>query len=377
MPNKKVTDLNSYSATEISQSGGIDLFIITDVANQETKKITAYEFATYAKTFIPPYTGSFSGSYTGSFSGSFIGTASAAITALSASYLINAPSGSSGENVGTTGIGVYKQLYNGVLQFKNLNPGQNISLVNDVTNNVITINASDVSTNPGGPQYAVQYNAPGSVFSGDSGFTYTPSIFNSTPLLSINGNISATLFTATIGANQIGFVGSASYALNAGNSTAAVSSSYALSASNAATASYVSGATTGVLSSYSVVYATLEQGASTTPTQLSEFSITITPKTATSKFIINLGICLSTAYANKGTAIASLYKDSTPLLPNFIYSTQPLVGMTYMLWPANFIDTATDLSPRTYNIRVHSINGGTWLTNAGGKSTMTILEVNY
>jgi hypothetical protein len=372
MSNKKVTDLNPYTATEISQSGGVDLFIITDLANQETKKITAYELGNYTKTFIPPYTGSNTGSYTGSFSGSLFGTASYANSALSASYLINQPSGSSGANVGAFGIGVYKQVSAGVLQFKNLNSGQNITLVNDLANDVITINAASTLTTPGGAQYSIQYNAPGSVFGGNSGFTYTPSILGSTPVLSVNGNITGNIFTSTIGSGQTGFVGTASYANNANAASTAVTASFATTAANAVTASYVQ-ATNGVLSSYSLVYTTLEQGG-TSASQV--MSITVTPKTPTSKFLINVNLCLSTRITNQGTATAGLYKDTTALLPAYINVVNP-VNLAFAIWPLTYIDTATDLSPRTYNIKLSASGGGNWQTNAGGTSTMTILEINY
>ena len=47
MSSKKITDLTSYSATELSASNGVDLFFVTDLAHQETKKITGAELSKY------------------------------------------------------------------------------------------------------------------------------------------------------------------------------------------------------------------------------------------------------------------------------------------------------------------------------------------
>jgi len=71
MANKKITDLNAYSASQVQP---IDLLFITDIAQQETKKITAEDLADYVMGV--------SGSQlrTGSFTGSFYGVASQANT---------------------------------------------------------------------------------------------------------------------------------------------------------------------------------------------------------------------------------------------------------------------------------------------------------
>ena len=64
---KKITDLAAYTDSQVQSN---DLLFITDIAAQETKKITAIDIADYA--FNAKSASIFNGNYTGSFTGSII-----------------------------------------------------------------------------------------------------------------------------------------------------------------------------------------------------------------------------------------------------------------------------------------------------------------
>jgi len=108
MSNKKITDLASYTSNQVQPT---DLLFITDIAHQETKKITAADLANYGAGYVNYHTGSYSGSLTGIFSGSvsgsLYGTASYAISssysnyAVTASYALNGGSGGVGASTET------------------------------------------------------------------------------------------------------------------------------------------------------------------------------------------------------------------------------------------------------------------------------------
>ena len=82
---KKITDLAAYTDSQVQSN---DLLFITDIAAQETKKITAIDIADYAfnaksaSIFNGNYTGSFTGSFSCSFTGNLTGTSSWATNAL-------------------------------------------------------------------------------------------------------------------------------------------------------------------------------------------------------------------------------------------------------------------------------------------------------
>jgi hypothetical protein len=68
--NKTITDLDSLSATTISDN---DLFLFVDLKSNEIKNIAASEFAQYNVTASGILTTLVSGSFTGSFTGSLTG----------------------------------------------------------------------------------------------------------------------------------------------------------------------------------------------------------------------------------------------------------------------------------------------------------------
>ena len=203
---KKITELTSYTAAEVQST---DPLFITDLTNQETKKITSLDFATYAITAKSSsiYNGNYNGTFTGSFSGSYVGnltgTASYATTA---SYALSGGTGgSSGEvntasNIGTSGIGLFKQKSGVDLQFKNLVAGTSVGLTENVTDNTIQINLTSTES-PGGPSGAIQFNGPGSVFDGNANLSWDTTNNNR---LTVVGGVSATSFTSSITNAKIG-----------------------------------------------------------------------------------------------------------------------------------------------------------------------------
>jgi hypothetical protein len=88
--NKTITDLDSLSATTISDN---DLFLFVDLKSNEIKNIAASEFAQYNVTASGILTTLVSGSFTGSFTGSLTGLiqsssyASSSSLSLTSSYL--------------------------------------------------------------------------------------------------------------------------------------------------------------------------------------------------------------------------------------------------------------------------------------------------
>lgn len=56
LKSKKITDLNEYTASEIQPE---DLFFVTDIANQETKRITAEQLFQYNSTVVNVQSGLF------------------------------------------------------------------------------------------------------------------------------------------------------------------------------------------------------------------------------------------------------------------------------------------------------------------------------
>jgi len=68
--NKTITDLDSLSATAISDN---DLFLFVDLKSSENKNIAASEFVQYNITASGILTTLVSGSFTGSFTGSLTG----------------------------------------------------------------------------------------------------------------------------------------------------------------------------------------------------------------------------------------------------------------------------------------------------------------
>lgn len=382
---KKITDLADYTNLQVQPD---DLLFITDIAAQETKKITAFDLADYviiaksSSIFNGNYIGNFTGSFTGSFRGSLIGTSSWASNAVTASYALSGGSGGgSGEvntasNIGTTGFGLFKQKSGVDLQFKNLVPGNNISFTENLSQNIITIDASSTLTSPGGPTSAIQFNSPGGVFGGNANLSWDTVNNNK---LTVTGNITSTTFTSSV-TNAVGYFGTASYANNALTSSYSPTSSYSVNSTTAATASYFAG-TGAILSAHHVLYSTPQSGTGTGYTNTG-LSITITPKSTNSKFLINVSIVLSSGTAT-GTGVAALYKDSTALIDPF--SMVELTNADANPQSTTYLDVATDLSPRTYVVKVRSSEtSGTWYTNRSSAyptdyyatSSMTILEIN-
>lgn len=178
------------------------------------------------------------------------------------------------------------------------------------------------------------------------------------------------LWNATVGKNN----GSASFARTA---------SYAKSSSYARSASYVSPGGSGILASYSISDNIYAYNNNTDPLAAgaTKLAITITPKSAKSKFLINVSVNMF-AFDGSGPGIGSLYKNDTAILNNFAWSDN--IGNTVATNSATYIDTTTDLSARIYSVKFNVVNAAeNWHYNAGPTSTpgqpgtystMTILE---
>ena len=376
---KKITDLASYTDSQVQSN---DLLFITDIAAQETKKITAIDIADYAfnAKSASIFNGNYTGSFTGSFTGSLLGTSSWATNALTAAYA--ASGGGSGEsntasNVGSTGVGLFKQKSGVDLQFKNISAGSNVFLTDDTVNNALQINLTSTLTSPGGATGNVQFNSNAGTFGGNSNLSWDTTTNNK---LTVAGNVSSTTFSSSV-TNAVGYYGTASFSVSSSNalsSSYSLSSSYALSSSHAVTASYIS-TPNGILSVYSEVVTT----ATTTNVRLSVapyyftgISKTLTPKSTTSKFLITVSAPILVG-TGTGWGWASLFKDNTILVDRFVWSDNGFTagGTT------TYVDTATDLSTRTYSVKYTTDSGDTIYINFGYAygvipSSLSILEIN-
>lgn len=379
---KKITELTSYTAAEVKST---DPLFITDLTNQETKKITSLDFATYAITAKSSsiYNGNYNGTFTGSFSGSLTGTSTYAVTASYA--LTGGTGGSSGEvntatNIGTSGIGLFKQKSGVDLQFKNISAGSNVSLTDDTVNNAVQINLTSTLTPPGGSTGTIQFNANGSVFSGNSNLSWDTTTNDK---LTVVGNVTSTNFSSSI-TNAVGYFGTASFSVSSSNSrsssfaTTSTTSSYATTSNYATTASYVS-TPNGILNVYNEVFSTAATTNVIYPIFYSGSGAvhkTVTPTTSTSKFLINISVNIS-VFNGSGYGYASLFKDNTLLVDRFVWSD----GGITVGGSVTYVDTATDLSTRTYWVK-YSTNGGDtiYLNSYYGtytmNSTLSILELN-
>lgn len=230
MSSKKITDLTSYSAAELSASSGTDLLFITDIAHQETKKITALQFVNYATGVSGAYTGSF----TGSFTGSLLGTSSWATNSLTASYAPNSGEANTASNTGSYGYGLAVDKVGLDLRFKKIGQGANITISPDPSDSNVLVISASTTTTAGGATGNIQYKSAAGTFTGTNNLTWDTVNNN---LLTVVGGVSATTFTSSV-TNAVGFLGTASFAVSASRASSSISSSYALTSSYAGTSSY-------------------------------------------------------------------------------------------------------------------------------------------
>ena len=239
---KKITDLAAYTDSQVQSN---DLLFITDIAAQETKKITAIDIADYAfnaksaSIFNGNYTGSFTGSFSGSFTGNLTGTSSWATNALVADSV----SGGTGEvntasNTGSYGYGLVSNKVGVDLRFKQIGAGNNVNIDLDAGDaNVVRISAISTLTSPGGATGNVQFNSFAGTFGGNSNLSWDTTNNNK---LTVVGNVSSTTFSSSV-TNVVGYFGTASFSVSSSNaisSSYSLSSSFVTSASFATTASY-------------------------------------------------------------------------------------------------------------------------------------------
>ena len=105
-------------------------------------------------------------------------------------------------------------------------------------------------------------------------------------------------------------------------------------------------------------------------------SKTVTPKAATSKFLITVSAPILVG-GGGGAGWASLFKDNTILVDRFVWSDN---NITYG-GTTTYVDTATDLSTRTYSVKYTTSGGDTIYINFGYAygvipSSLSILEIN-
>ena len=184
---KKITDLAAYTDSQVQSN---DLLFITDIAAQETKKITAIDIADYAfnAKSASIFNGNYTGSFTGSFTGSLLGTSSWATNALVADSV----TGGTGEantasDTGSYGYGLVSNKVGVDLRFKKLGQGTNIQIITDSSdNNVLLISALSTTTSPGGATGNVQFNSNAGTFGGNSNLSWDTTTNNK---LTVVGNI--------------------------------------------------------------------------------------------------------------------------------------------------------------------------------------------
>lgn len=131
------------------------------------------------------------------------------------------------------------------------------------------------------------------------------------------------------------------------------------------------------LKSYSVTDDTIKNGKGVTPTDTG-LTLAITPQSIKSKFLINISLVLSNG-DKPGTAVGTLYKNNTVLLPKFcIVDGTKLDSMPYAV---TFLDSVTSTDKVTYTVKVNGdaassewfVNQSSDITNTS-TSGMTIME---
>jgi len=306
--------------------------------------------------------GRLTGSYSGSFTGSFVGVASGSFSGSYWGKVISKNTVASGSFSGSYWGKVVSKNTVASGSFSGSHWGSLVSKNTKATGSFNGNIKGNISGSLSGSIYSKFARLSGS-FSGS--FDGRVKGKNSLITGSFRGVDNITNFKGT--GKKVSFNGTSSYA---------VSSSYAL---NSSTSSYLSKGS--ILSVYSVQYSNKQFGTGTTWFDTG-LSITITPKTSTSKFLINASIVLGNGNSS-GNTVVGLYKDSTSLIDPF--ASVNLTTFDASPQSTTYIDTATDLSSRTYVVKVKGSDSGTiWYTNRSeysdtlfyGISSMTILELN-
>lgn len=239
MSSKIITDLTSYTAAELSASNGVDLFFVTDLEHQETKKITGAELAAFA--IQQPGITYNNGAITAvEFSSSknpvgFYGTSSWSRNTISASYALTASYAENQSTVTATSVGAlsYGVVENGIgpnLTFRGIKGTGSVTVTRESSTNNLVIDVPNILS-AAGPLNAVQFNYPNGVFNGDANFVYNPVNGPASASVIVNGIVSAGHFSSSL--VPVGYYGTASWARNANSSSYSLSGSYALTASYA------------------------------------------------------------------------------------------------------------------------------------------------
>ena len=125
---------------------------------------------------------------------------------------------------------------------------------------------------------------------------------------------------------------------------------------------------------YSVIYDT-QITTNTTDWTDTGLSLTVTPSSSNSEFLINANI-IAVNNSASGNCDAGLFKDSTELVVPF--SSSDNTGWSAVPYGVSYVDPAGSTSSRTYKVKVRNycyINRSEGSTSYVGKSTMTILEI--
>lgn len=394
---KIITELTSYTAAEVSASGGTDLLFIADLANNELKKISASELSDYM------FRSGSSLIRTGSFSGNLYGTASwsnsssIALTSITSSYALNSPGTlSSGANVGTGSnlYNVYDSTTGTTLRFKSIIAGSNITLTEDVANKTLQISATSTNTNNtnivsvSGATKSVQFNNNG-VLDGTIAFRYELA----------TGQLTATPVTP----GTVSFVGTSSAAISSSYSDAAfssISSSYALSSSYASVAGTALTLSSGAgVKQITATTRTTEISWTGTTAHQTGFLVTVTPSNSANKYIINVdaqfsiyiggwsgaGAVIPITYYLKRTVATTPSATETTLQTGTMYVTTITSGLhnQYATGVANLIKTWTDEPATTlavtYELYITNADGRLWTNyiNSGGVGISTIIATEY
>lgn len=360
---KKITDLAAYTDSQVQPN---DLLFITDIAAQETKRITSLDLADYVISTKSSsiFNGNYTGSFTGSFTGSLLGTSSWSIKSISASFADKSTTASyalvsnadlsaiNGTNLGSYGEGVFKQKSGDTFQFKRIGQGDNITVSVDPSDSDVIVITANIGTTPGGSAGQVQFVSNANTFAGNSNFTWDATNNNK---LTVVGGINSTSFTSSL-SNQVGYLGTSSYSVSSSNSTNAsfannsisssyaLTSSYSLSGSYALSASYVPTSQIGGLKAiwYGKIWydgtKSAYNGYSVTPYFTNGFSSPI-----------------SYYYGSNGTTISFTFTTNA-INANYLVLIDNLKVYTHQGYPDAYVNDPTVLNPTGFTITISNWN---------------------
>ena len=341
MANEKVSQMTSLTAAEVA---GGDLFLITDMSAQESKKITASDMLLYIQT-------------TGSFN------AITAVNAETASHLLPI-----GRNITVTSSSYsetssYSHLAGNVIHADTASFAYTASYVD--LGSLSEVATASYLKYTGVPNGTASYSLTSSFVNlakTSSFLLYTPGLNNGTSSYSISGSFALNCLTASTVSD-----------LNLINATTATSASWA---SASLTSSYNLG--NGIFSYKNMLSYTKMAGTGGTrdnPFPITGLEAKILPKSVNSSFLI----ILSTVIGQGSTA---LWKSSSVFLGPLIkeigsYNGDTLDAITLV---TTYVDNPSYTIPVTYSAQVYNEDSGPWYVNRSvdnnyhGTSSLTVIE---